>query len=843
MASICFVTDEVMPFTMGGIGAFIRNTIDFYSDRDDIIILYTGTKSIPREDWKKRYDRVELFPLYDFYDIKRDKWERQNFEHPFMKRSMIIKECLIEILKFRKIDYIEFVDWGGLGFYTQQAKLAQLAFRNTKIAVRIHTTDGILRHFEGRNPGYHTCLLSDFERKALADADIVVGHLEPVAKFVSNFYGFAKWWTDLLEFSTPAVQVQRRAISPKTPSPDTTNILFTSKFQAVKRPETFIQGACLFLETCSWYKGKVILTAMEPVGGWSDRLKSQIPSNFRNRFIFLSDLRQDDRAEMIASSVAVFPNSYEAFCFAAYEASMAGAVCVLNEQNVAFGASTPWIDGFNCVKFDGSAFGLAIQLERIFLQKVVISQTVIVSADENPYWRHAVAPEGISAPSILYAAIVFIEKLQITSIRTLFDFFSSEQEVSEVVIVLRDAGVVDGDPLVDKLIEMSAADDRIRIIRYESYFNRGTLLNEALRNLRSDFFVYVPAGAEIVPGFSAAAVTALACNNNFDVVLPISSVTRDGDDLSDAPVFTFFPVGEGLSTNMIKNRTAAHCFVARSSVVRKHMFDENIPTYHEWELLTRLAGEGIRMICWPEISVGYPENVAALLAPQDTIERNSSATKIRENINWSCKGGSGSLVIIDDAVGDVYDGLQVSSLAQSHVSSSSLQLTNFGANQEIEIDPAAITLDKLASIYDKSIGDLRRSMKRRILDIPRQRRKRLYVHLDSVGNYSADLNNVKLERGHDLDVIGWWRTDMPILKNHHLKVIAVRDGIPHEMNTSIYRRIDVAVTHHLPTSMKLGFTAQLSSSLLLRGKYDVVARLYVESEMFAERTISSVHVD
>src|SRR5690606_8639220 len=70
------------------------------------------------------------------------------------------------------------------------------------------------------------------------------------------------------------------------------------------------------------------------------------------------------RDHLIAHSVVVISSACESFCLSAFEASLLGGLVVVNGTNPSFGEGTLWQDGVNCLKFNGTAHGLAQALER-----------------------------------------------------------------------------------------------------------------------------------------------------------------------------------------------------------------------------------------------------------------------------------------------------------------------------------------------------------------------------------------------------------------------------------------------------------------------------------------------
>ncbi|MDR5855205.1 glycosyl transferase family 2, partial [Caballeronia sp. LZ050] len=369
-----FVTTELYPFTHGGIGRSISNMISTSTEAelDDTAVVWVG-EQLDAARFAALYPRVRLVvaspenyrladndgttypPAWAFTD---SEW------HWLSVRAMQGLRRLAD--EVPRIEYVEFPDWGGLGFASIQEKLLGTAFQDTVLAVRLHTADSLLLDVDNRPANRQGLVVFDLERKALADCDLVVAQLPEVARAIQTFFAFPdeQWFPRLCQHASPVLldsgKVAARSIEPSLD----THIVFSSKIQHLKRPEMFVRGCCGFLRASPDYRGSIVFAAHTTDEVYLERIRRMIPADLRQRFTFHAALSAAEREAIVSRSVCVTSSSFESFCLSAYEASLSGGICVLNNANPAFGDGSPWIDGVNCVKFDGTAAGLARSLGR-----------------------------------------------------------------------------------------------------------------------------------------------------------------------------------------------------------------------------------------------------------------------------------------------------------------------------------------------------------------------------------------------------------------------------------------------------------------------------------------------
>jgi glycosyltransferase involved in cell wall biosynthesis len=371
MRSVCFVTNELYPVKPGGLGRLMynfakynrlsREAVDFHwllpemgdDDRRAIfkVVGELGTLHFCSSNLMSLGELGRILSHQKVYGLD---------EH--LTRSLTFFAGLIEAQRRvgREFDIVEFPDYGGWASATIAAKRAGMAFQNTIIVVRLHSTMGVIMAAE---PFYHRksqwmAAIMDLERQTLRDADLVVGHLDCICDYNSKICGFDKGWRSRVVTEFPPILVDRSTRRARK-SGRTTNFVFSSRLQPFKRPDTFIRAAVRFLREDP--TSPAIFTVASY--GWDEEyiswLKSLIPTQLEKRIVFRSNLPSDVRDELLGNAIVILPSDYESLCLAAYESAMLGAKMVLNRICLAFGQGPRWHEGRNCLMFDGTFIDLA----------------------------------------------------------------------------------------------------------------------------------------------------------------------------------------------------------------------------------------------------------------------------------------------------------------------------------------------------------------------------------------------------------------------------------------------------------------------------------------------------
>jgi len=408
--AICFVTNELYPLGPGGIGRMLYNFAKHNEDIGlpaDIHFLIHGSLIESNADgWNLLQSAFEnIATIHICPDLsssaaplaqllaKADGYPWTN-EWLFADSYRYYLGLLAaEQARGAPFDIVEFPDFGGWAVASVEAKRAGLAFSNTLISARIHSTQGVLYGVErfAYDPGHWAGIMFDAERHLFANADLIIGHDPEIMKYTARYYDLEKRWEgrDALEF--PPIYIDTgediyeradKVVVPKGKS-DAVDFIFSSRLQPVKRPDIFIRAAILFLESVGDYDGTFRLVC----NGWDkdfiDNLKSLVPDRFSDRIVFIERASKRERQSYINRSIVVVPSDYESLCLFAFEAALAGRKVILNGMCPAFGNGFRWRDGENCLLFDGSVESLAETMQTGLQWHP--SATVDVVPD-RPYW-------------------------------------------------------------------------------------------------------------------------------------------------------------------------------------------------------------------------------------------------------------------------------------------------------------------------------------------------------------------------------------------------------------------------------------------------------------------------
>ncbi|MEO7026877.1 MAG: hypothetical protein ABI056_04905, partial [Caulobacteraceae bacterium] len=320
---------------------------------------------------------------------------------PDLPRSSNINEHLIKSLKYysglleaqaafgAEFDIIEFLDFGGWAAATQAAKAAGLAFNNSTISVRLHSTFGLICAAERyyHRPSLWLSTIWDMERKSLADADIIVGHRGSIADHNARVYGFSQQWRSRVITEFPPITVDRPPRPVTSPAP-ARDFVFSSRLQPFKCPDIFIRAAVRVLRDDPACESLFQVASYGWDEAYIDWLRSLVPVDLRLRIRFLPPLTEDERAQLLRRSIVVVPSIYESLCLFAYESAMMGLTVIVNRECAAFGQGPRW-NKANCLMFDGTYVDLAVVMRAALSWSPA---TLVDATPDAPYWETFTRP-------------------------------------------------------------------------------------------------------------------------------------------------------------------------------------------------------------------------------------------------------------------------------------------------------------------------------------------------------------------------------------------------------------------------------------------------------------------
>ncbi len=646
MIKLCLVAPELAPFTAGGIGVLLQNLIQQYAGSEvEFHILALDDWQVDEAGFKVAYPNVKRWLMADFIGEQvsgKHPPEWAFTTHPWHYRSYQVAQALLNIASQGvAFDIVEFPDWGGLAFCATQEKLLG-NWGETKIAVRLHSTDSILRAGQPVTGSAAAAHLADLERKALRDADIIVAHLETIAQATKDHFGFDEAWSEKVKVDAPPVALE--ACSHATLFDADTPICFPSKIQALKRPDVFLNGVLAFLNSAPDYRGNVVFMAHPTDMRLQEHLKGRVPEHLADRISFSTKMPQAARAAILARAISVFPSPFESFCLAAYEASMMGGWVALNYENPAFSDETAWEDAENCLKFDGTALSLADSLGRAWRNRASLRLAPIKhAATSDPYWLHtANNTRGIAARAAeilqnplelpLVSVVVPYFNMGRYIIRTLESVLASTYLNMEIVLV-DDCSTDEYSRMVLRKIEQSERFGAVRVVSAPANVGLSGARNLGIREARGEYIFTLDSDDLIRDDFIAVAVDALERNPEFSVVVPQTAFISDEPSPVEMKVIDHaIFIGEAMRGGSFANRFSTATSLGRRIIYSEFPYDENLNSYEDWDFYSRLAWAGKRFIVTSEVYFYYRRRAGSMIAENNNEKhvRNMSILRSKQ---------------------------------------------------------------------------------------------------------------------------------------------------------------------------------------------------------------------
>ena len=598
---ICFVTNELYPVGPGGIGRMLYNfakhneVLGFPADIHFLVAAELMEKPDAADLLDQSFDQLAQVHVCPTLGHVPDSiaqlldqahraapWKRLPERQLAASYGYYMGLRAAEEKRDAPFDVIEFPDFGGWGQVSVEAKRAGIAFSDTLISARIHSTQGVIYRIErfAHHPGMWAGVQFDAERHLLSHADLVIGHDPAVLDFNKAHYNLVHRWEGRTILEFPPIQTMgpdstKGAETPVVDPGDDRDpdFIFSSRLQHIKRPDLFIRAAIAFLEQHPSYGGAFRIVAY----GWDKNyigdLQELVPKQLKVRIPFLFDASEREREDYLRQSIVVVPSEYESLCLFAFEASQMGLKVILNGDCPAFGQSERWCDGDNCLLFDGSVPGLVQAMGRA-LEWHPNGQ--VTTTPDTPYWLlddlvsfQRTAPRSAELPRVSVVCFGFETKREfhrhVDTVVHLESELRLNSGADEIVFLLPRG-----------LFEPGAEEEREIVARgWRADFTSGlrecpSTLSGRLSALKSDCVLLYPCGYEIYPDFLTLGLTAMGCNPFISAVGGHVEVMEAHSDRSD-DLRAY--LGEMPSVALLSSRIAPPTSLIRLDLLDRIPFD------------------------------------------------------------------------------------------------------------------------------------------------------------------------------------------------------------------------------------------------------------------------------
>jgi glycosyltransferase involved in cell wall biosynthesis len=370
MARIAFASYEMAPTTKGGAGVLIRNLAEvLLRDGHEVILVL----DVPPWEFEQfvttdrfvlpEAERCRAYHVGSVVEAIGSTTEEDFSSHFEWRAYRFDLACRI-VSEQEKPDILEFFDYGGVGHYALSAKVAGLAYRDTHLAVRLHTSLELMDRVAAESAyDFEREMVYALEHGALRLAETV---LFPTPSYLEEDYApfYEPWLGDLVESPPPIVDAPR----PRRPSETPDVALFYGRLSPLKGVDLFIEAAVEMLRQGLAGDLLFYMVGFDPEFPDApyrsgEEIRRRIPTEFQERFIFKGQWGRR-RLERLLPRVrfAVFPTFIESFGYAAHELRSAGVPLVLSPIPAFRDAFTDEVDA---LFFDGSTSDLARRMGRM----------------------------------------------------------------------------------------------------------------------------------------------------------------------------------------------------------------------------------------------------------------------------------------------------------------------------------------------------------------------------------------------------------------------------------------------------------------------------------------------
>jgi glycosyltransferase involved in cell wall biosynthesis len=611
--SICFVTNELFPIQAGGIGRLMYNFAVHNANLGSGVRIWLLLPSTFPADALPQVEAIyaelavvhRALPLVGRSEqlaqlVARLPQESWAFDRAY-RASLEYYLALLDAEQRHggPFDIIEFPDYGGWAGASVAAKRAGLAFHKTIIAARLHSSLGLIAHHERfyHHPSSWLGYVCDLERNLLERADLVVGHVPGIAARNAEFYRFGPEWRGRVHIEFPLLtrdELDDEDIRLNPSADGDPSFIFSSRLQPFKRPDLFINAAIGFLEATPEYTGAFRLVSY----GWDQDyikyLKDLIPPTWTNQIIIIDKVAAEERQRFLRQSIVVVPSDYESLCLFAFEASILGQKVILNRRCEAFGSFERWIDGDNCLFFDGSAEDLT----RVMRAALTWTpRSIVDTRADPPYWtvrrrrdEHP-APRPLPKTSLVCYGFSSVAELNRTALLLRLLRLSDV----EVHIFLANA-IFGGDTSAARFLEANGWTPHF----LAGYGQQPEQFGRRLARLDQEILVLLPYGFQLHPQFLAHARQAMAQSPNLALC---SSHVRVIDPEARRAHGLRLYAGDLPSTAMLENLVAPPVAAIRRSVLIEHPFDDRARSYWFEAWTRQLALRGHEIVIMPSAEI------------------------------------------------------------------------------------------------------------------------------------------------------------------------------------------------------------------------------------------------
>lgn len=586
--NIVYVSREFGPVTGGGIGTYIYNVSRAMVKRGHIV--YLVTNCFNNANMHLLPQGVEVIVPLPSPELRRNFFF--NSQHEYSYRVM---DTLRKLSNDVKLDVIEFAEFGAEGFACIRAKRLLNEFADAKLIVKLHTPSSMLYHInEDKQLDTHAICRCAMEDYCVAHADRVTSPSSSLADYFKERIGrndilLCPYPMDLPELREPRqfdVEIVKC-------------VRFIGSVQIRKGVDIFIEAAKIILARESGFTFEIYgEDCNTPVfeKSYMTILQHSIPEKYSDRIKFRGKVNYSEIPKLLLESCfCVFPSRWENWANVCLESMSMGCVVIASERGGMSEMITHGKDGFLTNPFNPREIAniiLSHHQDHDFLQ--TLSQAAHTRS------KQICDPERTSRIiEANYLKPVAVEKWrkadqQAATVSVIMPYFNQPEYLQEAVDSVKESTYKPIEIVVvndgSTTPEANEIFDHLEGVVKVNKSNGGlsSARNAGIVAASGEFILPLDADDKVHPDYIRLAVEALinrpelayvSCHaHNFgafeNAYIPLGYV----------PELMLFINTDGKCTNLFRRKVFDQC----------GRYDENMPSYEDWDFLITLHENGLK---------------------------------------------------------------------------------------------------------------------------------------------------------------------------------------------------------------------------------------------------------